>query len=315
MSKQKSTSVEDIIFNKRLVVRRPRNVGERGEFRWIDPNLLHIDHDSYQRDTNEKHAMTIGENYQYDRAKVISAYYCSVADIYYVTDGQHSAIGAALAGIPEVPIYYFNLPKGASHKDLVKKQSAQFVAINKTAKKIQKYDEFRNDLIQEEPYAIALDKLCTKHGVKLIPATQKAKTAATLSHIHNLKIAYHNIGEDSVDITFAFMRKFWPRDHLDGGLFIGLARFLSKFKLAKTRGVANSDIDEVILYNALSVNGLKNMVEADDMLNSHYMPKMTGSISNKADEWRARAIRMAYNDFIKQMALDNSKLLNERLVG
>jgi len=315
MSKQKSTSVADIIINNRLVVKRPAvsEMGTPGEVVWVDPATLHIDHNSYQRDTNPKHAMKIGSQYRYDRAKVISGYKCPTSGIIYVTDGQHSSIGAALAGVPKVPVYLFPLPSESSEQELIKLQSAQFVAINKNQKKIQKYDEYRNDLIQGDPNALGIDRICRKHGVTIIPTT-RAKGVATVSHVVNVVKAYTQIGESGLDLAFGFIRKHWPSDHIEGSVIISLARFLKKFEEAKSRKIDGTEYNDRILYDAITLGGIRSQKEVESLLGDIAVEARIPTTGDTAT-WRARAIRQAYNDWVSNHKLGDDKLLNRKVIG
>lgn len=315
MSKQKSTSVADIIVNNRLVIKRPAvsEMGTPGEVVWVDPNELHIDHNSYQRDTNPKHAMKIGSQYRYDRAKVISGYKCTKSGTIYVTDGQHSSIGAALAGVPKVPVYLFPLPSESSEQELIKLQSAQFVAINKNQKKIQKYDEYRNDLIQGDPNALGIDRICRKHGVTIIPTT-RTKGVATVSHVVNVVKAYTQIGESGLDLAFGFIRKHWPSDHIEGSVIISLARFLKKFEEAKSRKIDGTEYNDRILYDAITLGGIRSQKEVESLLGDIAVEARIPTTGDTAT-WRARAIRQAYNDWVSNHKLGDDKLLNRKVIG
>lgn len=312
---QKSTSVADIILQKRLVIRRPKKeeMGTPGKIIWVDPTTLHIDHESYQRDTNEKHAMKIGENYRYDRAKVISGFRCTKSGTIYVTDGQHSSVGAAIAGVPEVPVYVFDLPEGASLRDLVKLQSAQFVAINKSVKRIQKYDEYRNDLLQEAPYALGIDALCKKHNVTLIPAN-KAKGAGTLSHMVSIINSYTQIGESGVDLALGFIRSSWPYDHVEGPVLMSLARFLKKFAEAESRKLPKTTINRTILKQALTYNGTHSQKAIEGYLTERALDFKI-SAYGEMSTWRAKVIRHLYNEYVTENNLGEDKLLNTKVMG
>lgn len=312
LKKQISTSVKDIITNKKLTVKAPTDIGVPGEFVWVDPNELHIDHESYQRDTNEKHAMNIGAKYRYDRAKVISGYRCTTSGIIYVTDGQHSSVGAALAKVPLVPVYVFNLPSHMTVADLIKLQSAQFVAINKNQKKIQKYDEYRNDLLQGESYAVGISNLCKKHSVTLIP-TNKPKRYRTLSHMQSLINSYTQIGEKSVDMALAFITKYWSSDHIEGPLLMALARFFSKFENAKRRKLPKSDYNDAILFSAITQYE-RSQKKVEGMLKDAALDNRI-STYGEASTWRARALCAVYNEYVDTNELGDDKLLSMRIVA
>ncbi len=314
-TKQKSTSVADIIYEKRLIVRRPSvaSMGQPGTIVWVDPTELHIDHHSYQRDTNEKHAMKIGSEYRYDRAKVISGFRCTTSNIIYVTDGQHSTIGAALAGVSKVPVYVFDLPVGASVEDLVKMQSAQFVAINKNQKKIQKYDEYRNDLLQGTPYAVGIDKLCKKHGVTLIPSN-KPKKAGTLSHMVSIINSYTQIGESGVDMALDFIRKTWPHDHVEGPVLMALSRFLKKFAEAESRKIPNTKVNLSILEAAITLGGQHKQKAIESIL-ADIAVDVRVSTYGDMSTWRAKVIRYMYNDWVRDNNLGDEHLLSAKVIG
>jgi hypothetical protein len=310
-SKQIAKSVADIIKDLRLTVRTPSNVGTPGELVWVDPNTLYIDHNSYQRDTNEKHAMSIGANYRYDRAKVISGYRCTVTGIIYVTDGQHSSVGAALAKIPLVPVYVFDLPQNMTVVDLIKLQSAQFVAINKNQKRIQKYDEYRNDLLQGASYAVGVDKLCKKYDIRLIPSN-KPKGVRTLSHIVSIINSYTQIGENAVDMALAFIVKFWPTDHIEGPLLMALARFFSKLENAKRRKLPKSDYNEAILFSAITQYDRSQKKVEGMLLETATMHRI--ATYGEASAWRARALGVVYNEYVETSELGADKLINTRIL-
>lgn len=320
---QNATSIADIISNEKLVIdpKSLPNPGSRGTLEWVDPLTLYVDHDSYQRETKIFHAVKIGQNFKYEYSKVISGFRCAVTGRIFVTDGQHTSIGAALAKIPLVPVWVHDLNGNASKVELVQRQSEQFVAINSRQQKMDRYTLHRNALIQKSANALKIQAICDKTGVVLIPTSQKKKKIpGSLSHIHNAYVAIEQIGEfpevynlpSPMEMALTFMRKCWKSKPIDPVLFIGLARFFKQFVLHRMRNQPGAMFDEVILFSALTDGGIRNYEDIPALLDSYFA--QTGATNaNNGDVWRAKAIRMAYNDWVDSENLGQDKRLSAKV--
>lgn len=312
---QPALTVAQIIAQDKLMIDRNAlpHPGDEGELVYVDPRTLHIDHGNYQRETNLKHATTIGQNFKYEYSKAVSAYRCPTTGRLFVTDGQHTSIGAALAGVARIPVLVFNLQQQVSSKVLIKRQSKQFVAINKNVKKMDRYTLHRNELIQEEPLAVEVQELCDKTGVVLIPTSQKKKrTPGSMSHVDVVYKSVTQIGSKAAEMGFRFHRKFWPREPIEPVVFWGLARFFKQFEAYRARGIAGAQFDETLIYKALTEDGLRMLKDVPDFLETYFA--QTGAVNaNNGDIWRAKAIRMAYNDYVDDLKLGADKRLDARI--
>jgi hypothetical protein len=142
-----------------------------------------------------------------------------------------------------------------------------------------------------------------------VPSSDKTlkNQPGAISHINNLETAWFNIGEKASEDALLFLRKYFPNEAIDGGLHIGVVRFVKNMAAAAARGRSDATWDETILYKAITNDGQLTMAKAYDELkeisSSLGLPQNT-----PVQNWVASAMRVAYNDYIRDNNLSNSRL-------
>lgn len=304
-------SIRDLIRKERLFVSALKTStilkNDPGHFMEVDPNDLEIDH-SYQRNLNTRHAVKIAEEFDFKNMKVPTGFRVKATGQILITDGQHTVTAAALAGITKITVYVHDLPVGVSAADALKMQSQQFLSINLSNKPVSRFDIYRNKLIQQDADFLAIQAMCDRVGVTPCASKRPDKTApGAMSHISNLELAWFNIGTDASEQALAFLRKHYPWCPIDGGTFIGLARFIKNMgNYAAIR--ANAVWDPVILYKAISKDGSLSMDKSFEYL-QEVSKNVIGVAGNTAAQtWVAKTIRELYNDYIRTNSLSAAQL-------
>jgi hypothetical protein len=291
-----SISVRDLIRSEGLAIDSKflPNPGTCGRIEYLDPATVTIDH-SYQRKLNANHATKIGQGFKFLSMKVPNGFRATDGSV-LITDGQHTCVGAALAGIPSIPVFVIDLPSTSSAEEALIMQSQQFLSININQKPVSKYDILNNEYIQRDPTAVAIMDACASVGVKPCSSEKHVKTQpGAMSHIHNLKVSWSQIGAKPTVDALSFFRKYWPHAPIPGSEFIGVARFYQVYQHA-SNSQAGNQLDEATLYRALSQDGgITDPTNIDSLVLEPLYPQ-TGAVANtKADIWRSRAIMIAYN--------------------
>lgn len=295
-----SISVRDLIRSEGLAINRNAlpDPGIRGRIEELDPATLTIDH-SYQRRLNAGHATKIGQDFKFLSMKVPNGFRAANGTV-LITDGQHTCVGAALAGISSIPVFVIDLPPSSTAKESIIMQSQQFTDINRNQKPVSKFDILKNEYIQEDPTAVAIMNTCAKVGVTLCSTTDPKKSQpGYMSHIHNILVAWNQIGSTHMVSALSFFRKYWPQEPIPGSEFIGVARFYQAFDNPAVQKQANGKMDEAVLFAALSQNGsiTKPAYIDERVLQPLYaLTNVTATV--KADIWRARACIIAYNNVL-----------------
>lgn len=280
-------TVGELIARHRLAINQKSvNPGIPGTIHYVNPKDLLIDH-SYQRDLNTTHASNIGQNFDFSQMKIPSGFKSSEGIL--IVDGQHTCTGAALAGIDKIAVYVIeNTDKNIGNRAF---QSKQFLAINCNNKTVTRYDILRNQVIQEDPDAIAIMKACADYNV--VPCHKSNNRPGHMSHINNLSKAWKQIGEKSVRRTFGFIRANWPDEPIHGAAFIGICRFFQRTEFDKRNPVK---IDDSILLNALTNNGtVSKFQDLDDEIFEPNFKHVSTTSKTQADIWRNLVIILLYN--------------------
>lgn len=299
MTTNNAISIRDLIARERLAIDQntKSHPGKPGRVIRVNPLDVRIDH-SYQRNLNRPHATKIGQEFQFANMKIPNGFLHADGTV-LITDGQHTCTGAALNGIPEIDVYVIEMPATATAQAQVSQQSQQFLSINRNQKPVSKYDIYRNELIQGDPTVVAIDAVCRKLGVVPCANSKTYKTRpGHLSHIHNLKNCWSQIGAAPTEEALAFMRKYWPNDAIDGAVFAGLARFFQKLGSAQRSNLQNSDVNLSELALALKTTSNFTLSQVDEAVLVPLFGQTGAAAGTAADVWRARAIRIAYNQFV-----------------
>lgn len=326
MSKNTTISVRDLIARNNLYISNKKadeiRKQETGELRWVDPASLMLDHE-YQRDLNTKHAMEIAEGFDYKNMKPATGFVDADGQI-LVTDGQHTVTAAAIVGLAKVPVYIHFLPEGISAERALAMQSKQFLSINLSQRAMSRYDIYNNKLIQAradraaaridsthpEPLKSFLDleAMCNRVGANPCPSVRPFKhQPGAISHIANLETGWFNIGEKASEEALVFLRKYFPKDPVDGGLHIGVIRFIKNMAAAASRGRVDAAWDPAVLYKAITQDGKLDMAGAYDELKE--ISSSLGLPGNTpVQNWVAAAIRQAYNEYVLENKLASGRL-------
>lgn len=138
--------------------------GEPPSLEWAKPGDLFVE-EEYQRDVAESGTSLI--------RKIAGAFswYCLKPPICFVSeehggvkvivDGQHTAIGAATRGVPEIPILLFT---GAG----AEVRARSFVAHNQNRVALTMLAVFHAQLAHNEPLAAEMKRVCDAAGVKIL---------------------------------------------------------------------------------------------------------------------------------------------------
>ena len=301
-------TIADLVRRENLVIdlNRLEDPGNPGDIVEVDPGTLLIDH-SYQRNINKPHAIKIGQNFKYEYMKIPSGYRDEQGNI-LITDGQHTCAAAYLARIPTIKVYVQNICSGMTAQQALALQSGQFIAINSSSKPVGKYDLYRNLLIQKDPTYVAIQEMCDRVGVTPCASKKPDKTRpGAMSHISNLTKSWHNIGPKPSEKAFEFLRKYWPNEPIDGGLFVGVARFFKNYDPGRARKLAGFNYDESILYQAMSCSSVLTMSDTYDYIQDE-SAKVSTKGNTSAEIWVARTMRKLYNDYVVEHNLPNEQL-------
>lgn len=326
MSENTKISVRDLIKRENLyisnLVAQEILKQEVGELVWVNPADLMLDHE-YQRSLNTKHALEIANSFDFKNMKPATGFRDKDGNI-LITDGQHTTTGAAVVGIPLVPVYVHDLPEGISAERALAMQSKQFLDINLSQRQMSRYDIYNNKLIQaradlaaaqkdpqhKQPLAAFLDieAMCKRVSATPVPSEKTYKyRPGAITHINNLETGWFNIGEAASEEALAFLRKYFPNEAIDGGLHIGMIRFVKNMTAAATRGRADAIWDPTVLYKAISQDGKLNMDKAYDELK-----EISGSLglpqNTPVQNWVAQSMRVAYNDYVRDNQLAVTRL-------
>ncbi|MNV51597.1 hypothetical protein D3C71_1436510 [compost metagenome] len=133
-----------------------------------------------------------------------------------------------------------------------------------------------------------------------------------MSHVDVVYKTVTQIGSKAAEMGFEFHRKFWPREPIEPVVFWGLARFFKQFEAYRARNHAGAQFDNTLIYKALTDDGLRVLKDVPEFLETYF--SQTGAVNaNNGDIWRAKAIRMAYNDYVDDMKLGADKRLDSRI--
>lgn len=302
-------AVKDLIANNKLAVNinhaasvQKQNVGK---LTWAVPGDLLIPQD-VQRDLNTAHAMKIAQTFSFLNMKPATGFRDPVTGKILITDGQHTVTGAALCGIPLVPVYVHDLPAGITADQALAMQSKQFLSINLSNKPVNLYTIYKNMLIQKDPGHLALDAMCQKVGVT--PCLNHNNRPGAISHIKNLNTSWFQIGEQETEDALKFMRKYFPAETIHGAMLVGITLFIKKMNAYQARNKADAVWDPSILATALSQNGTLKLKEIYDEL--HELNRNIGhyGASSTTQQWVAGMIRETYNEYIRTNGLSQIQL-------
>lgn len=307
----KTISIRDLIRLNNLFVSKKITSNiltkDPGHFIEVDPNDLEIDH-SYQRNLNTRHALSIAEKFDFKNMKIPTGFRVPSTGKILITDGQHTVTAAALAGVTALKVYVHDLPVGVSAADALKMQSQQFLSINLSNKPVSRFDIYRNKLIQQDPEFLKMEAMCQRVGVTPCASKRPDKMLpGAMSHISNMELAWFNICPKASEEAFAFLRKYFPHDAIDGGVFIGLARFIKNMSnFAAIR--ANAIWDPTVLYKAISQDGTLDMDNTFQSLQDISRNVIGISGNTAAQTWVAKTMREVYNDYVRTNSLTTTQL-------
>lgn len=140
---------------------KPRDLGERPQFRWVSPSELWVDED-YQRKlgrASPKLIRKIVEEFSWNKYK--PPIVTEVDGRLHCVDGQHTAIGALTRGIPQIPVFVTKM--GEFHK-----RADAFVGHNLDRIKLTPFDVFKGQLKANNPLALDTQRVCDRAGIKLV---------------------------------------------------------------------------------------------------------------------------------------------------
>jgi hypothetical protein len=128
-------------------------LGQVGEFKWIDKRLLLVDR-SYQRDDKQRNKITeIASEWKWESCGAISVMQRNGASYYekfMVVDGQNRTLAAwRRSDIIELPCMVFQ-SKGIGH------EAKTFIEINTNRRPVSSYEKFRAKIIAEDRTAIEI---------------------------------------------------------------------------------------------------------------------------------------------------------------
>jgi len=188
-----------------------------GTFRLMGIGRLHIDV-KYQRGEQGLWAERIAENFSWPffGALVVSRR----KGAYYVVDGQHRALAAALRGIEEVPCLVF---EGLELKD----EAASFVNIQRR-KPISPVTTWKANLVAEEPNTVGAQTIMARYGFAV--ASKMESGSHTITRSAGLMLRLYQYGE-LVDVLH-FLTACWPKHRLIGSAAIirAVAGFLQIYR-------------------------------------------------------------------------------------
>ena len=263
-----------------------------------------------QRELNTKHAQEIASDFQWDKAKIPTAYRRGRDGPICITDGQHTTVAAAGAGITEMNIQLFEVDENLSDDDFEMLLAEQFAYINGKVKKMDRFTTHKVDLIRKKSTALQVQKTCDMNKVTLIPSSKKKfQMAGSMTHIETAYKMVTQINEASANAAYTFHRKYWPNSPIESTIVWALARFFKQFAIYKREGDAGAQFDEALIYKVLTHDGLRDLKEVDSFLHNFFAE--TGARNaNNGDIWRAKAIRIAYNKYVDKNQLGADKRLD-----
>lgn len=326
--KKPTISVRDLVNNKNLVVSSKIiskvKAQEPGELRWIDPATLRLNHE-YQRDLNTKHVEEIAAKFHHRNMKPATGFVDGNGDI-MITDGQHTVTAAFMVGLTEVPVYVHILPLGITEEEALAIQSRQFTETNMSPRKMDRYDMYRNFLIQaradksaaeaalaadpaskplEEPlaYFLRLEAACARAKAYPSPSNKKSKNmAGAITHQANLETAWTQIGEQATEDGLIYLRKYFPHESIEGAVQLGLTRFIKTTQAGALRGRTDVQWDPAVLFKAMSKDGTLSMGEV-----FLYLKEESASLGLAAQmptqNWIMACLRSVYNRYIQDNRL------------
>lgn len=216
--------------------------------------------------------------------------------IYVIVDGQHKAIMAYLAELPEdfdIPCFVYVHDEDASLSDCIAKEAKLFEDLNTTRKNTSTLDKVRaglsygdEDSVQFENNFIAIGIKAEGIGYKNGPEVNGF--AKAVESINKWKIGN---SKQAVDFLYPIYKNQWGCDYIDGSMIGGLA---AVFNLIDALGNGKK-ADGLQFYLK---NNFANVSKA----------KWTENTRGNSDVLIARKIVKKYNDLVEQ----NLLLSNQR---
>lgn len=123
----------------------------------VDPRAILVD-DAYQRDPHLSRAHKIAEQWDPYKAQAVTCSYRN-GELWAV-NGQHTALGAQLAGVPTVAITILD---GLSAQD----EAVLFSTQDDNKCKVSSLAKYKADLFARIPYAVSLDNLLSSYGIRM----------------------------------------------------------------------------------------------------------------------------------------------------
>lgn len=160
--------------SERLAAAPGFDPGPRPEMRWLEVDLLDVDH-AYQRMLSGKHAKRLAAAFKWAAFQPLTVTPTAGAR-YAVIDGQHRLQAArAIVQVVELPCYI--VPKVDQRG-----QAAAFLDVNNSHKQVSALEKFRAGLVAGDKAICEVDRILKAAGVTMVSGKpQKPMTTASVS--------------------------------------------------------------------------------------------------------------------------------------
>jgi len=141
--------------------------GTKPVLRWVEPTDLYVD-DTYQRDLSRKSLKLIRQIYaSFDWSRVKPPIVVDADGMLHVVDGQHTAIGAASIGLPEIPIFVVEA-------QCVDARARAFVGHNTDRIAVTPIAIYNALRAAGDPDALDVQRVCERAGVRIREFSQSS---------------------------------------------------------------------------------------------------------------------------------------------